>query len=195
MEKFILQPTSMAQWHALIEEARLSTSIRLTEDLESYLIFLLMRFTKEPCINQNILAIDFLENSHGTKKENRQILRDVGDKCLLFSGLFPGQASRRRVQVSYYVKLGQSAYSSLSLVHQNELSVLFGNLCQHFVELMDILRTVRDLDSHAHSNHSDLLEAEQLWNDTQSQHAFKLLRKTTQGFFIPRTPENPQQKH
>ena len=193
METLILHPTPMAQWHALVEEARMNSDLPLSEDLESYLIFLLMRFTKTPEVVQNIVAVDFLQNIHLLKKENQEHLRDVGDKCLLFSGLFPGIASQRHVRISYYVKLGQNAYSLLSACHQNEMSKLFGNLCQHFVGLMDVLRSLRELGTHYHV--PNLLEAEQLWQDTQSAHALKVLRRTTQGFLLTDNTENLRHKH
>jgi len=192
MRKMVLEPTSLAQWHALIEEARASSSVALSEDLQSYLIFLLMRFSKNPEVATSVLALDFLQNIKKLKTENQQALRDVGDKCLLSAGLFPGRA-KRRVQLSYYVELGQQAYSSVSVYHKNQLSELFSNLCYHFVGLMDVLHAVRELDTSTHL--LDLLEAEDLWNTTQSEHALKVLRQSTTGFFIPRDPTNPLQKH
>ncbi len=192
-ETLVLHPNSIAQWHALIEDARKRSSVSLTEDLESYLVFLLMRFAKNPAIVDSILAPDFLQNVKTFKRENQQILRDVGDKCLLFAGFFPGRAKRRLVKISYYVKLGQSAYSSLSESHQNQLSQLYAQLGYQFVKLMEILQSIRELDP----NHAvlELLEAEELWNDTHSEHALKTLRRVTQGFLIPQYTNSSETKH
>lgn len=190
----VLLPSSMAQWHALIEEARQSSSIELSEELESYLVFLLMRFAKNPEIVTSVLALEFLQNQHLFKKDNQQAMRDVGDKCLLFSGLFPKIAERKRVSIDYYVKLGQSAYSSLSNTSEkNELSHLFEKLCVHFVGLMDVLQAIRHLDANAAS--ITLLEAEELWHSTNSAHALSILRSTTQGFMVPRDSGFPELKH
>jgi hypothetical protein len=73
------------------------------------------------------------------------------------------------------------------------MSKLFGSLCEHFVGLMDVLLSVRELDTHHHV--PDLLEAEQLWQDTQSAHALKVLKRTTQGFLLPDNSENLRHKH
>ena len=59
MQNIVTYPTSMAQWHALINEATVGAHIRLNEDLESYLVFLLMRFTAKPDMAGSVLAIDF----------------------------------------------------------------------------------------------------------------------------------------
>ena len=191
-QTLVLQPTSMAQWHALIEEARVSSAITLSEDLESYLILLLMRFCSDPEIANSVFALDFLQNQSLLNRENRQVMRDVGDKCLLFSGLFPETAERKRVHISYYVKLGQSAYSSLS-ASDSELSQLYDKLCHHFVGLMDVLLTMRSLDPNA--TPLNLLEAEDLWHSTQSAHALSILRNATQGFLVPRNVILPEHKH
>jgi len=46
MSQLILYPTETAQWHALVNEAQVSTRLMLNEDTESYLVFLLMRFSQ-----------------------------------------------------------------------------------------------------------------------------------------------------
>jgi hypothetical protein len=188
----ILEPSALAQWHALVKEARVSSAVHLSEDLESYLIFLLMRFINNPEVATSVLALDFLQNIRKTTAENQQILRDVGDKCLLSAGLFPQKASQR-VELSYYVDLGQQAYTSVSIAYKNQFAALFSKLSEHFVALMDVLQAMRGLNSETPS--LDLLAAEELWNSTQSTQALKTLRQATQGFLIPRDPRESLSKH
>lgn len=192
-ETLVLQPNSLAQWHALIGDARQLCAVSLNEELESYLVFLLMRFTKDPTIVDSILAPDFLQNVKKLKKENQQILRDVGDKCLLFAGFFPGRAKRRLVKTSYYVKLGQSAYSSLSESYQTQIAHLYAQLGSQFVKLMEVLQSIRDLDPN--NSALALLEAEELWNETGNEYALKVLRRVTQGFLISQAPGALEIKH
>ncbi len=185
----ILHPTPTAQWHALVSDAKKISSIKLTDNLESYLVFLLMRFVGDTDVAHSVLAIDFLESLEKLGQARLQKLRDVGDKCLLVAGLFPGQARKRRVRISYFVKLGQNAYSSLSKTRGNELAILFAELCDHFVGLMDILQTMRELE--ATQTSLDPLQAEELWSDTHSPHALQTLRQMTQGFLISSEPFSP----
>src|SRR5437899_10481277 len=113
MSRLIIQPTEIAQWQELIKEAENSSQLVLNEELESYLVFLLIRFTGQPQLAKSVLALEFLENSRCLGQKQQEELRNVGDKCLLISGLFPGRAQRRRVKISYFVQLGQNAYVAL----------------------------------------------------------------------------------
>jgi len=108
MDKIVTNSTSTTQWQTLVTEASKICQISLSEDIESYLVFLLMRFTGSPQIAQNLMALEFLHSTNKYGTQRSQALRDVGDQCLLYSGLFPGQARRRRVRVSYYVNIGKS---------------------------------------------------------------------------------------
>ncbi len=181
----ILHPTGIAQWHALIGEAQQSSAIYLKEDLESYLVFLLMRFIGQPSIASSVLGLDFL---HGYQKLDPQQqyhqLKDVGDKCLLFAGLFPGRAHKKRVKVSYFVKLGQAAYSTIS----HTLSVqeeLFIKLCTEFPKMMDVLHAMRE------SSHTtvDLLQSLELWHETGSQLSWQRLCEATNALPVSSDPK------
>jgi len=182
-EPLVLHPSSTAQWKALVEDASANASIDLNEELQSYLVFLLMRFNTDPWVIHHILAQDFLENISKRQKQQQDNLRDVGDKCLLFSGLFPENAKRKHVEISYYVKMGQTAYNSLSQTNEAELAELFSQLCEEFVKLMDVLHSIRSLDPTAPS--LDLLTAENLWRETHSQTAAQILQQKTNSFFLP----------
>jgi hypothetical protein len=177
MAKLVIQPTSTAQWHALVSEAECAASCVLTEDLESYLVFLLMRFASNPHMLARVIALDYLNNTSTERRTRHEKLRDVGDQCLLFSGLFPKQAERRMVKVSYFVDLGRSAYQQLSDTISNKHADIYANLSRDFVSLMDILQTMRELQG----SRSALtpLHAYELWNDTGSRHAFKIIRTLT----------------
>ncbi len=172
MQNIVTYPTSMAQWHALINEATVGAHIRLNEDLESYLVFLLMRFTAKPDMAGSVLAIDFLSAFTDKAFDKPGQLQEVGDKCLLLAGLFPGRAERKHVRISYFIHLGQSAYSSLSSVSQQSLAILFSDLSDAFVPLTDVLLTARSLNADCGLTP---LQAEELYADTQSQAAKEAL--------------------
>lgn len=175
MDPLILQPTSTAQWHSLVNEAICTSGVHLSEELESYLVFMLMRYTENPHISNGMLAIDYLQSQQSTGKVRRVALQDVGDKCLLFSGLFPGLASSRQVRVSYFVKLGQSAYCILSHLERGGLSPLYYSLSEDFVPLMDVLQAFRSFEENKPL--LSPIEALELWSDTQSEGAFRTLQE------------------
>lgn len=140
MRQLILHPTDISQWHALVNEAQASTQIILPEDMESYLVFLLMRFAHTPELMESVLALDFLDAMQTVGSRQVERLRDVGDKSLLLSGLFPGIAARRHVQLTYFTAMGQAAYSSVSELESLEVAPLYQELSDQFEELQVVLR-------------------------------------------------------
>lgn len=178
MTKIVTQPTSTAEWQALVKDGQNSLTLNLHEELESYLVFLLMRFTTEPELAASVMANEWLLSQKLNKTARQNQMRDVGDKCLLFSGFFPGRAERKQVKISYFVDLGQTAYLALSDSDQLELAKLFGRLCENFITLVEVLHAIRDIAQND-SNHLSPMQAMELWADTSSQYAFN---KLTQDF-------------
>lgn len=176
MEPLMLGSTPTESWKDLIGAAEHACHCQLSVDLESYLVFLLMRFTKRPEIAGSVLALEYLNIQEYDRQHSQEALQQVGDKCLLFAGLFPGRAEKRRVRISYFVELGQSAYHHLSVFTRVSEARLFGALCEAFVPLMDVLQTTRELGGESSLNY---LQAIELWHDTHSEHARKVLRTAT----------------
>lgn len=180
MEKLSLAPTSLAQWHALVQEAERKNGQPLDDELESYLILLLQHFIDKPEIAETTFALDYLMQRYQNNSQQQQELREIGDRCLLFSGLFPERATRRHVTVSYYVRLGQRAYHDLALLAKQTNAALFNSLEIHFVLLMDTLQYMRELDGEAMP--LSPLQAEDLWRMTGSHHAQVVLQRYTRGW-------------
>lgn len=173
MGNLSLSPTSTASWQSLVLEAQSASHIDLTEDLQSYLVFMLMRFLNDTQLHEKPIAVDFLETLHQQGKLQQNNLREVGDKCLIISGFFPGLAERRFVQVNYFVNLGKGAYASLSHLSEKTTAMLYQDLSHGFVPLMDVLQTIRGMASQ-----SPLLSpiaAAELYAETGSQSAYEAL--------------------
>lgn len=177
MATFITHSTAAAQWHALVTEAESAASCPLVEELESYLVFLLMRFSRKPEMTGNIIALDYLNGMLASGQIKQGRLRDVGDQCLLYSGLFPQQAERRQVRISYFVDLGRSAYQQLSEGFADSYAELYAHLSHDFVAMMDVLHAIRRLGNPLPGLNP--LSAYELWNDTGSRQAYKTLRQLT----------------
>jgi hypothetical protein len=177
MTNLILHETAVAQWHALITEAEHTASITLPHELEGYLVLLLARFTEQSHLADAVMAIEYLQAQSIVGQLKFERLRDVADKCLLISGLFPQRAEHRRVKISYFVNLGQSAYDLLAHLKHASLAELFADLSQNFVSLMDVLLNCRQLPPQLLTP----IQALELWADTQSQFALQALSKHTES--------------
>lgn len=142
MVKLLLQPTDTSQWHALVNEAQEALAVTLAESVESYLVFMLMRYTELPQCVSDTMGEEYLISAQCEGNEREVKLRDVGDKCLLFTGLFPGLAKRRHVKLSYFINIGRSAYHSLAHMNQ-ETNDLYARLSADFIAVMDVMQTIR----------------------------------------------------
>lgn len=149
IRKLILQPTDTSQWYTAINEAQQELSVTLPEPLESYLVFMLIRFTDSTdCLN-SVVGKEYLQSNAMMTNQRELMLRDVGDKCLLFSGFFPGQARRRHVKLSYFINIGKSAYASIA--HMNQASMeLYASLAKDFVSVMDVMQALRQREEQHH---------------------------------------------
>lgn len=145
MRRLVLHPTSTAQWHSLVCEAEHFASIYLDEELQSYLVFLLMRFLSKPDIAAKILALDYIDSLLSTGQRKQDKLRDVGDVCLIHAGFFPRRARRKRVSEQYFVELGSGAYQQLSIVVESQIADLYYRLSQSFVPIRNLLSAMREL--------------------------------------------------
>lgn len=145
MSEVVINHSETAQWYRLVNEAQAAAGTHLPEEVESYLVFLLMRFRSRPEMAGRILALDYLRGLLSAGRVRQQRLQEVGDHCLLLSGFFPQRARRLNVSVDYFVDLGQGAYQSLAALDPHQLGRLFHELGERFVVMMDLLRRMRRL--------------------------------------------------
>jgi hypothetical protein len=185
MQELIVEPTAKAVWHRLIVEAEERSGCELDEGKESYLVFLLMRYLQRPDLVRTVLAMHFLHALRAQGRERAGKLQDVGDQCLIYAGLFPEQAERRRVRLSYFVDIGRAAYHGLAETGTRANAVLFGGLADAFVHLMDVLRATRDSEQQALLS---ALQAADAWSQTGSRLAYRELGRYTDA--IPQPAPN-----
>jgi hypothetical protein len=171
--KVIVNATSIGLWQEIICEAEAACATPLKAELEYYLAAMLIRYMNKPEIAKEVMASRFLESIKHSPKQRQFALQQVGDTCLLFSGLFPGMAEKRLVKISYFVNLGRSAYANISSTSND----LYDLLTQEFVPLMDVLQSIR---KHS-TDYPELLplQAYDLWQEANSQRALKVLKQYT----------------
>ena len=106
-------------------------------------------------------------------REQRALLRQLGDVSLFTSGYFSDSLRRKVVDVDYYVSLGGYAYGSLSRQEANSFAAVFAELSQKFVAFVDILSEVSERSGL--TSNADLLRLYEKWLRTGSRRNGQLL--------------------
>lgn len=139
----MLQGAPAELWQALVHEAGARAGCPLDAHRESYLVFVLLRHQRDGQLLARTQALEWLQAQSIAGSLREDMLRDVGDHCLLIAGLYPALAERRRVTVDYFVELGRSAYLSIADAGRSAYAALFGQMAGSYVELVRTLRAVR----------------------------------------------------
>ncbi|HZP67506.1 MAG TPA: hypothetical protein VFB32_14480 [Rudaea sp.] len=143
MTAILTDVPQVALWTDLVHEAENGAATRLDEELEAYLVFLLMGHTRDVQLHRDAVALDYLLARAESGTRHKQELREVGDRCLLLAGLYPEQAERRLVSVRYFLDLGSRAYGELAQALRAGIADLYGHLAEAFARLVRVLMEVR----------------------------------------------------
>lgn len=143
MSTILTDTAATALWHDLVREAEQRGAAPLDADVESYLVFLLMRHLRDAGLGGHVLALDYLRALDDAGTPRRDNLRDVGDRCLLIAGLYPQQAQKRLVSLKYFFDLGSRAYGDLADGARAAYAELFRRLATLFGRLVRVLVEVR----------------------------------------------------
>jgi hypothetical protein len=139
----ILTENQTALWVDLVHEAEHDASAPLGEELESYLVFLLIAHMRDTQLHRNAVGIDYLMARSQCGRRHRDELRDVGDRCLLLAGLYPEQAQRRTVGLDYFMSMGSQAYHELAHALRATVAGLYEHLARAFARVVRVLMEVR----------------------------------------------------
>jgi len=143
MSAILADVPQLGLWTDLVHEAEHGAAVRLDEELESYLVFLLIAHLRDVQLDRNAVALEFLRAREWSGARLKQELRVVGDRCLLLAGLYPEQAERRLVSVSYFLELGSRAYDELAGTVTTGLAELFDRLARAFARVVRVLMEMR----------------------------------------------------
>lgn len=173
-----IQLSELAGWRALLTEAQHVARVYLAPAIEDYLVRLLRQAVGAP---RGLAAdaqafVERLAARAGTQHE----LVAVGDESLVFAGLFPEQAIRKGIPITYFVQVGVNAYREYAATQREApVRALFTSLATQFVDVLDVLHTLRELEQTTPC--IDAMNAYQLWRETGSTHAWQVLRQFTSG--------------
>lgn len=174
-----------AQWRDLVNDAASSCEYKLDEEIESYLVFALIRFTQRADLADSAIALEYMQSLSDSGHKQLSQLREVGDKCLLFSGLFPQIYRKKTVDIGYYVNMGRASYNQLGQMLHKGFSRLYMRLSEYFIFLTDILHAMREMNGIPVMNEN---EKYQFWLKFDSKYA----RQSLDSFYnvIPFRPRS-----
>lgn len=129
-------------WYELVRDGGARMHVRLPDEVESYLVFVLHRHQADAGIGGRTMALECLHALACDGTSRRDALRDVGDRCLLIAGLFPALARRRNVGADYYASLGQAAYAEVAVLARAGHAALFAQLARGFGAMRQVLAGV-----------------------------------------------------
>lgn len=129
-------------WQDLVRDGELHAGIELGESVQSYLVFVLMRYLRDGALAAHVMALDWLDAAELGGRARADALRDVGDRCLLIAGRFPRLAERRHVGPDYFSNLGCGAYLGVAEAARAGYSVLFAELARAFDAMVRVLEAL-----------------------------------------------------
>ena len=127
------------------------------------------------------LALMLADAADAASPEARnQSLQRIGDVALFIAGFFIEGLAKRAVDVDYYVRMGGSAYGSLSdeirgSLRGDTFAPVYRELALKFQVLVDVLNEVKD-GGQGGSN-ADIVRSYEIWRRTGSRRAERFLRE------------------
>ncbi len=162
-----------ALFQDMVLHAEYDAHIRLPQELEGHLVFLLLRFLRGGKRLSGAVALHYLEGINKRGSAQIDALSDTGDACLLLAGMFPEQARRRMVNAGYFAQVGLGCYHFLADKLMPSRGELYRQLCDGFGEMLGVLRALHHYDKNGMDN--TMLDAYELWNHAGCSAAFSEL--------------------
>lgn len=173
LDAVICEPTETAAWVEFVRVGEARASCTLGEELESFLVFTLMRFMHRTDLFSVVLALEFLHAStEYTGRKKGYTLGEVGDISLILAGLYPERSRKLGVPASYFPEIGRMAFSDLAdFFGRNKLKnleKLYRKAGHGFPAMMDVLLAAREKKTEQHI-------AEELLQKADSQYLARMI--------------------
>ena len=110
----------------VVQQTVVETGYSIPNDIETYIIALLSDHVEKPkFLPQTSFAEAYLSLTH----KSSYSAKELGDTCLILSGVFPDYGSKFGLNDSYYKDIGKTSYEQASRILNREL---FYMLYLHF---------------------------------------------------------------
>lgn len=165
-------------FHEMVVEAQERQRLKLTENVEFYIVNLLcahLRISESNDSNDSndCLALILKKALESPHPEKIALYKKLADTALYFSGFFQEYFNRKSFDIKYYVNMGESAYNELSNLlkgkntYQATMSTIYSEMSKNFTTAVDILLDISEQTSNPKQSRS-LLSIYDAWLNTAS---------------------------
>ena len=118
----------------VVQQTVVETGFEVPEDIETYIIALLSSYVdKTNFLPEQSFAEAYFKLTH----KSSYSAKELGDTCLILSGVFPEYGEKTGLNKSYYKNIGKSSYEQASRILNREL---FYMLYIHFDPISQFIR-------------------------------------------------------
>ena len=124
----------------IVRRAENELTINLAENIEAYLVLMFAHYLDKPLVNTEPICIKLLESTNKPITQRKEILKAVGDECLLIHSMEWGRP--RWPTSTYYADMGQMAYMNRAFIVRPPED-LYDDLAFGFQNATRVLRKCR----------------------------------------------------
>ncbi|MBX9839987.1 hypothetical protein [Silvanigrella sp.] len=162
-------------FHEMVVEAQERQRLKLTENVEFYIVNLLCGYLRasDTDNNEDCLALILKKALESSRSEKIALYKKLADTALYFSGFFQEYFNRKSFDIRYYVTMGESAYNELSNLlkgkntYQETMSTIYYEMSKNFTVAVDILLDISEQTTNQ-NNERTILSLYDAWLNTAS---------------------------
>lgn len=159
-----------------IKKAQTKQSIQLSENVEYYLVQLLMNFIRADEQNSltDCLIIMVKKALEGLPNERIVLYKKIGDIALYVCGFHQDYFANKSYDIKYYISMGSAAYKNLSNLmlgrstYQNTMAQIYHDMSSHFLNAIEILLHISE-NMHHNGHQRSTLNIYDAWLNTESK--------------------------
>lgn len=182
MQKLVQSQTPVEYFKELVEKAMARQRFDGSELSSFYLVQMLDAFVHldrlyaEANLTQDQTLAELLCGALKSDGVRRlRLFKFTGDLALFISGFFSDSIARRKMELSYYVRMGGYAYGRAAHLTPHDAASVFAELSAKFSRFVDVLNEVSEESSLTAT--AGLLRLYEKWLETGSKRSEALLRR------------------
>lgn len=148
-----LAPNPTLFFHEKIIDAQAQQNIKLSENVEFYLVNLLceaLRVQDDSTQDNGCLALILKKALESPHSEKVLLYKKLADTALYFTGFYQEYFNNKSFDIKYYVTMGESAYAELASLMRGKatfnatMSQIYKEMSSSFLLSMDVLLHVSE---------------------------------------------------